>query len=971
MTPPTAQQFPAPDWSRIPGCPKVDRFLVGPELGRGGMGRVNLAWDPLLQRQVALKRIPGNDPEECLRFLREAKHQAGLNHPNICPIHEVGTDLEFPYIVMYFVEGQPLSELRTELSIEEVARIGAEVAGAVHSAHRANLVHRDLKPQNILVERAPEGTLKPWVVDFGLARDLTRADVTLTWAFSGTPAFMSPGQAAGEPPCIADDIFSLGATLYAVLSGVPPFEAATVVGLLEQQSRGEAKPLRQRLAHVPKDLNTIVMTCLAPEPDRRYPTAFELESDLRRFLAGEPIKARPCTFAYRLWRRTRKHKVLVSTVAMALLIIAGLFGWNLQAGRRAARQAELATRFGLEVKELENLMRLERLMPPHDLRPAEARLRQGADQIRSQMKQLGRLGFGPGHYALGRVHLVLNEDEAALKELEAAWAAGFRAPEAAYALVLARFRLFDRALKLAQTTHRTPASFDEARSQLQAKWGPSIEEAYRQSHGQRLEHPAFGEALMARLRGDNKLCIRKCQEAHQAIPWLIEARVLEVEAKRDEHFDLRSQAGQQVKCQQLQREIADNLGECLRLAPSDELVLGTAIREIGNQATQDSEHGQPTEAPFIQGESLYARALMLRPEEPTILLALGFMKVRHAILMLCFGKDPRPMLQAYLSQRPGADIQPGKDDPLALVYWMLGTAEFIHGADPTPSLDKACAMTNRDTPDWAEIKLVAARFRLARGQDPTHDLEEAWKAVRASQNRIGSDPYHDQLDSEAHSLMAQWQRRQGLNNQASIQSGLASVCRAHEKRPDIAYGWWDRALLEAFAAENSARQGNPFAPALARARAAAQKAFALRKDHYRSAWTLAQVAMIEAHLMKTQGQDPTQQLSEARSALVKGFRSNATNFMLHQAKAELELMAGRPQEAQKAARAGVASKPDAVDLWLALAQAHQAQTGASGGEHAELAQAALARAKALSPHWAGQTDSQPRMGTKSAGMLSK
>jgi eukaryotic-like serine/threonine-protein kinase len=165
-----------PPWAKAADCATVDRYLLGPELGRGGMGRVHAAWDPMLKRVVALKLLLGPDPELHLRLLREARIQAKLDHPCICRIHDLGQAEGQPYIAMQLVPGRSLVDLRPELDFRAMALVMADVAGAIHAAHHAGLIHRDLKPANILVETRADGTLHPCVVDFGLARDLTLVD---------------------------------------------------------------------------------------------------------------------------------------------------------------------------------------------------------------------------------------------------------------------------------------------------------------------------------------------------------------------------------------------------------------------------------------------------------------------------------------------------------------------------------------------------------------------------------------------------------------------------------------------------------------------------------------------------------------------------------------------------------------------------------------------------------------------------
>lgn len=945
-TPPEPERAAGPpDWTRDPFCPRLGRFMVGPELGRGGMGRVHEAWDPLLQRRVALKRLSGGTVEEVLRFSREAKHQALVTHPHICPIHEVGVGPQAPYIVMHLVEGTPLSELHPDPDPATAASLIADVAGAIHAAHRARLVHRDLKPQNILVERRGDGSLKPWVVDFGLARDLSRADLTLTWAFSGTPAFMSPAQARGEAPSPADDIFSLGATLYALLSGVPPFEATTVAGLLDRQARGEAPALRSRRPELPRDLDTIVATCLDPDPARRYATAFDLEVDLRRFLAGESILARPTPWHGRAWRRVRRHGTLAATVAVSLLLLAALAGWNVRTRIQGARQSELATRFGFQVKDLEDFMRLERLMPVHDLRPAEARLRQGGGLIRAEMTRLGRTADGPGHYALGRLALALRQDEAALAELERAWAAGFRSPESAYAQGTALARLFDRDL-WREAPNGTPRREAEAvRRRLMDRWGRRALACFALSHGQSLDNPAFGEAQIAWLQGDAGTCIRKCREAFEATPWLVEAKELEWEGLRN-LAEARQEAGDLMGRNDLLAQAQRTLAEGMERAPSDAVLARCAIEGLVNLAVRESNEGRVTEAVFREGEALFARAMRIQPDDLRLANQLASLRMRKAIYESAHGRDARPLLEAAMRLLEDK-VPPNqwKDTCLNDVAWTLGAVQRQWGQDPRPSLAKARALYRPGVREQAELDLIEARYWLARGQDPGPSLWAARRTCEAYLQQHGRDFYTLQILGEACCLQARWAIAQGLDPNEPIRRGLEALDGSQGLYEANAYGWWDLALMEVLRASWTASKGGDPAPGLARARRAAARGMALRPDHYRSLWTQGEVLLVEARLRRARGEDPTPALDEARAVAARGLAANRTSCQLWQIRAEVEDMTGHPGAAAAAARRGLAIKPDAIVLWVALARAERMQ-----GEPVK-AREALQKALALGPLW--------------------
>ncbi|MFP2924510.1 serine/threonine-protein kinase, partial [Pyxidicoccus sp. 3LG] len=276
--------FPVPGWERY----QPVRFL-----GQGGMGRVFLAWDPRLRRHVALKFVRDDDTELARRFVSEARAQARVDHERVCRVYEVGEVQGRGYIAMQYVDGQPLNALVDQLTVEQKAMLLREAAEGVHAAHRAGLVHRDIKPSNVLVERTPDGGLRPYVMDFGLARDW-KEGVTATGTVLGTPHYMSPEQARGEVARLdrRADVYSLGATLYALLTGQSPIPGANGLEVLSNIATVEPRPPRAVDRDIPADLEAITLKCLEKDRSARYGSARELADDLGRFLDGEPVLAR-------------------------------------------------------------------------------------------------------------------------------------------------------------------------------------------------------------------------------------------------------------------------------------------------------------------------------------------------------------------------------------------------------------------------------------------------------------------------------------------------------------------------------------------------------------------------------------------------------------------------------------------------------------------------------------------------------
>jgi serine/threonine-protein kinase len=741
-------------------CPREGRYVIGPLLGRGGMGDVHEAWDVVLCRTVALKVLKAIEPAALIRFMHEAQIHARVVHPNICRIYDVDNYEGSLRVAMQLVRGSNLEQVCGELSVQEVVSIMALVAQAVHVVHRLNLVHRDLKPSNILLERNAEGEWTPFVCDFGLAVALDEPALTFTHGVIGTPAYMAPEQLRGNREQIspATDVYALGGTLFFALTGRPP-------GLSGVKGTAVGDPA------IPRDLRSILATCLEPDPERRYASASALAEDLWRFQQGVPIR-----IANRLsvaglvhrWFRIFKPWLLVLAgcgLATALWTAHQALTWS------ANRQQMLrAQRLMVGAAEQAEAFRQEMMLPVHDLQPSYVRIRGQMEADRRLALNLAPAWRAQGHFALGTTSYLLRDFATAKLELEQALAGGFQGPEVAEQLAWATIAVSGSAEEAAQFDPKLPAEVDELSRRPTLDQGSGAMQAFLGKDY--VKAAAIGHATFL------------------ASPWRWEAATLEAQSLRCLARQ-EQDAGKLAKARARYQESMAAAKAALAVGQSDPALYHAYLCAARGLAALQLEWGGLPGTLLAELQAASDQALRLDSMDPALQddwLALRWLKVRSLVLL---GKDPEFELdaaRAFLESRAREPLTPRLQADRMLVYWQMAEREFRRGGDPGPALTEALK-TSGHTPflyrDYLwELLNFKARVDAARGLDPRPTLDTALEHLQPLQQGV---PWTlKETLASTWLIRAEWEASHSLDPQQSIRNARTLAESARNQNPDSA-----------------------------------------------------------------------------------------------------------------------------------------------------------------------------------------
>ncbi|MFY2559941.1 protein kinase domain-containing protein [Corallococcus terminator] len=783
---------------QLHGNASVGHYTLLELLGHGGMGEVHRAWDRRLSRTVALKFVRGADPDRVMRFLQEARMQARIDHPNVCAVYEVGHAEGRDYIAMQLIEGQRLDQAAAGLSLPERVQLMREVASAMHEAHRLGVIHRDLKPGNILVRRQEDGRCAPVVMDFGLAHEPSlEQGLTRSGAVMGTPAYMSPEQARGETRAVdrRSDVYCLGATLHELLTGAPPFSDKTLVGTLNKVLHEEAPPVRTLVPHLPGDLEVIVLKCLSKDPGQRYPSARALAEDLGRYIDGEPILGQRPGPLSRLWRRARKHRTLVASSAVSLSLILVLSGlgitsrWDARQARlQSEGRARMAEQLGQQVKDLEWFLRFAYTAPLHDTRREQQLVRERMARIAAWRHTLGAPGDALVQYALGRGHLAMQELEQAHTALTRARQLGLDSPELHHALGRGLGERYHQEMEAAR--HGGDPAWVAARQRaLEEQYLRPALQSLERSQMLELESPQYLEGLIAFYRHDYDAAARAAALAETQAPWLYEARKLAGDVAHARAMEQLERGNYDAARSGLHE--ARRLHErAVELGRSDARSY-EALAEVGLQEAElDRREGRSPGASLERALSAAEQGLQAAPSRGAGYTRKAFILLNRYRAANPGGEevDPKRLLTDCIATASRAvelsplDVQ--AHDILGVGYFFRGLQASWEGGDPEPSWREAISRLGRALElqpqyPWGlnDLSLVhrwRGNRQRERGEDPSTSYAEAERLLRLAVRYDPKYVFGYSNLAELYNAMAAHRLARGIDPEPEVRKAIAA-----------------------------------------------------------------------------------------------------------------------------------------------------------------------------------------------------
>ncbi|NQZ06541.1 MAG: protein kinase [Algicola sp.] len=665
--------------ANTPEPTKLDkRFKLLQPLGHGGCGSVFLAHDNQLQRKVAIKMLTHSLINQTL--LAEARMQAKIEHPNICKIYQVEEADENnsnSYLVMQYIPGTSAlkwleqQERRGDtLQTEQIITSMQKVCDGLQAMHAQGIIHRDIKPDNIMFATDPENDLQPYMVDFGLANiDKDIKFPQSRTGIEGTPPFMSPEQWQNALLDCRSDVYSFGATLYQLLTGLAPHPACNNSHSPEQYDN-------PRWLRLPMDIRAIIRKCMLHEREKRYQSARELNSELKRFLTGEPVR---CLSSKTYWLKKKLRKNKWQALLLFVLSVGGTSTgiWQQYQQHQQQVREQLLTRFTGRVENLEANVRLSKMAVSHDITLETKQWQQQIDTLKAEIARIGINAYGPGHYAIGRMYYSLQQYDKALRHLQKAWTSGFDQTRVAYNLALSHGAIYQRQKAIISNIRGGTARRDKMAILDKQHRQPAVS-YLEQGMGDSL-YLSYTKALIQYYQGEEDVALTTLAQTQDLPSWFYQHHVLRGDiylAKTEkagtthddervqshlklalQHYATAAQQGRsdlQLQLKPLivysrllknslyvkQRGFTDiyqqamtTLDNATNIAPGHYQLYSNKGRLLSIKSDYQDQHGGDPLTSRQQAIEQFKQALTLSPDNPDILMTLG-LAYSHKIKLL-------------------------------------------------------------------------------------------------------------------------------------------------------------------------------------------------------------------------------------------------------------------------------------------------------------------------------------------------
>lgn len=874
--------FPVKNW---------DRFEFRKLLGYGGMGIVYQAWDTKLNRMVALKFLRNSYGQASKRFLQEARAQCRIEHPNVCRVYEAGEVDNIPYIAMQHIEGTTLRLAYQEMSLEQKVQVMRDIALAIQSAHKLGIIHRDIKPDNVMLTKKDDGQFCPIVMDFGLAKEVGNKGLTQTGALIGTPSYMAPEQARGQIQLLdrRTDVYSLGAMFYSIVAGKAPFQGSSPMEVVLKVISDDAQSISQVVPSIPKDINTIIMKCLEKDPKHRYESAQGLADDLNHYLAGEPISTRARSWYVFFWKKALKHKALVAVSATALLIVIILSAISVWTWIESSRRAEFERQMAEQAEKIEATMRFVSLTQPHDIRAERQMAQQEIEIIKKQMNEGGYLAQGPGNYALGRSYLAFSDYEKAREHLELAYKSGFRtsALELAMGQMLGEFyrreldnlrqsedkEIIEARLKKLDKEYLEPIQ-KHLTAYLNAKSKSSTQEV------------TYLEGLLALYKKDYKTALDKANMAMGQSSWYYEAYLLKGEIYLTWSQKQATEANYD-EANNLLIEAEKAFQEASKIGPSNlQAKIGQARKWAASlYLTIQNSNKSPIEA-FEETLLATDKILEIDPDNGQASIIKMRAYSRLADVEVRDGKDPNQKLEKAIYWGERAIKSTPKDveiyRSLGTIYRILGKYALDHGDNPhnlydlaIKNLEKAIELKPKYDSAYSTMGLIyqaKGQYEEKTGKDPQNFYEKATNSFKKALEISPNSPKTATNLGRLYRVQGEYEQKNGKNPRPFYEQANVTFQKALELNPKDPYVYTNLSLLYQTRAEYEIETGKDPQALFEQATRDLQKAIELNPNYMFAYNSLGILYQIRAEYELGYGKDPRPSVEQATLNFKKVFQ---------------------------------------------------------------------------------------------------